>query len=143
MADAGDGGGGITARVRREQLVHGERSVWPAGDDVGERTAAVDPELPASSEHCLTARSIAGLWWQVAQCHPDRAVMWAGLVEGIDQRVHHVMPGHAEIEQALRSLPEFRRIASPYPLAVCPFLPPLPPPPPPPPPSAAALHHAP
>src|SRR5258706_4876804 len=65
----------------------------------------------------LTARSIAGFRWQVAQRDPDRAVIWAGHLEGIDQRVHHVVPGFAQVEQALRSLPELRRIAVPQPVS--------------------------
>src|SRR5258708_16802954 len=70
----------------------------------------------------LTARSIAGFRWQVAQRDPDRAVIWAGHLEGIDQRVHHVVPGFAQVEQALRSLPELRRLAVPQPLTQRPIL---------------------
>ena len=38
----------VALRVLRQQLVGRERSVGPARDHVGERAAAVDPELPAA-----------------------------------------------------------------------------------------------
>ncbi|MDR8763757.1 hypothetical protein FEP90_05478 [Burkholderia multivorans] len=47
MADAGHGRVAILLGVLRQQLVRDERAVGPARDDVGERAAAVDPELPA------------------------------------------------------------------------------------------------
>ena len=47
VADAGDRGVAVLLRVLRQQLVRDERAVGPARDDVGERAAAVDPELPA------------------------------------------------------------------------------------------------
>ena len=46
-ADAVHGGVAVALRILRQQLVRDERAVGPAGDDVGERAAAVDPELPA------------------------------------------------------------------------------------------------
>ncbi len=39
----------VTLRVFGQQLVGHQLPVWPAGDDVGEGTAAVDPELPAGT----------------------------------------------------------------------------------------------
>lgn len=47
VADAGHGRVAVLLRVLRQQLVRDERAVGPARDDVGERAAAVDPELPA------------------------------------------------------------------------------------------------
>ena len=48
VADAGDRRVAVVLRVLRQQLVRDERAVGPARDDVGERAAAVDPELPAA-----------------------------------------------------------------------------------------------
>ena len=47
VADAGDRGVAVLLGILREQLVGDERAVGLARDDVGERAAAVDPELPA------------------------------------------------------------------------------------------------
>ncbi len=47
IADTLDGGVAIGLRIVREQLVGDERAVRPTADHVGERAAAVDPELPA------------------------------------------------------------------------------------------------
>src|SRR4029077_4703057 len=38
----------VAARVLRQQLVDGQCAVRAAGDQIGERAAAVDPELPAT-----------------------------------------------------------------------------------------------
>ncbi len=46
VADALHGGIAIGFGVFREQLVRGERAVRPPPDHVGERAAAVDPEIP-------------------------------------------------------------------------------------------------
>ncbi len=48
--DAGDGGVAVATGVLAQQLVGGQMSVRMARDDVGERAAAVDPELPLA-EH--------------------------------------------------------------------------------------------
>ena len=47
LADAVHRRVAIALRVLGQQLVRDERAVRPARDDVGERAAAVDPELPA------------------------------------------------------------------------------------------------
>ena len=47
-ANAMDGGVGVGLRVFRQQLHGMERTVRSAPDDVGEGTAAVDPEVPFS-----------------------------------------------------------------------------------------------
>jgi hypothetical protein len=47
LADAGHRCVAILLGVFRQQLVRDERAVRAARDDVGERAAAVDPELPA------------------------------------------------------------------------------------------------
>ena len=44
--DTGDGRVGVARRVLRQQLVRQQPAVRAAADDVGERAAAVDPELP-------------------------------------------------------------------------------------------------
>ena len=46
-AYSGDSCVGVADAVLRKQLVRDETAVGPPRDDVGERTAAVDPELPA------------------------------------------------------------------------------------------------
>ena len=46
-ADTGDGGVAVPGRVLRQQLVRDQPAVRRPRDDVGEGTAAVDPELPA------------------------------------------------------------------------------------------------
>ena len=46
IADAGERGVVIVAGVFGQQLMRGERAVGAPRDDVGERAAAVDPELP-------------------------------------------------------------------------------------------------
>ncbi len=46
LPDAGHRRVGVGAGVLRQQLVHRERAVGAARDHVGERAAAVDPELP-------------------------------------------------------------------------------------------------
>ena len=46
LADALHRGVPVTLRVLRQQLVRQQPAVRPARDDVGERAAAVDPELP-------------------------------------------------------------------------------------------------
>ena len=46
LSDSRDGSVRVLPRVIRKQLVRDERSVGPARHDVGERAAAVDPELP-------------------------------------------------------------------------------------------------
>ena len=48
LADAGDGRVAVALRVLRQQLVGDDGAVGTARDDVGERAAAVDPELPAA-----------------------------------------------------------------------------------------------
>src|SRR5262245_60906633 len=47
FSDPGKGGIPVAPRVLRQQLVRDERPVGTARDDVGERAAAVNPELPA------------------------------------------------------------------------------------------------
>ncbi|MGF6416458.1 hypothetical protein OKW37_008217 [Paraburkholderia sp. MM5482-R2] len=47
MANPGDSRIAILLRVFGKQLVRGERAIRAARDDIGERAAAVDPELPA------------------------------------------------------------------------------------------------
>src|SRR4029077_16244825 len=48
LPDPGHGRIVVAARVLRQQLVDGQRAVRAAGDQIGERAAAVDPELPAT-----------------------------------------------------------------------------------------------
>ena len=48
VADAGNRRVLVVLRVVGQQLVRDQRAIGPAPDDVGERAAAVDPELPAS-----------------------------------------------------------------------------------------------
>src|SRR6266851_1802954 len=109
-----------TDRIRSEGIgaSGGTSSRWrmPATAGSAYRPGFSESSLCTASIS-LTARSIAGFRWQVAQRDPDRAVIWAGHLEGIDQRVHHVVPGLAQVEQALRSLPELRRIAVPQPVS--------------------------
>ena len=47
VPDAGDARVRVRPRVVREKLAVDDRPVGPAGDDVGERPAAVDPKFPA------------------------------------------------------------------------------------------------
>ena len=47
LADAVHRGVAVAFRIFRQQLVRRQRAVRPARHDVGERAAAVDPELPA------------------------------------------------------------------------------------------------
>ncbi len=49
--DAGDGGVTVSTGVFTEQLVGGERLIGMARDDIGERAAAIDPELPFAGCH--------------------------------------------------------------------------------------------
>ena len=49
--DTGDGGVAVTTGVFRQQLVGDQCAVGVARDDIGEGTAAVDPELPLSLGH--------------------------------------------------------------------------------------------
>jgi hypothetical protein len=46
IADALDGSVAILFRVLRQQLVRDDFTGWLAADDIGERAATVDPELP-------------------------------------------------------------------------------------------------
>ena len=48
LADALNGGVPVVLRVVGEELAGDERAVGTAGDDIGERPATVDPELPAT-----------------------------------------------------------------------------------------------
>ena len=47
MPNAGERGVAVVVRIVREQFVRGDRAVRPACDNVGERAAAIDPEVPA------------------------------------------------------------------------------------------------
>ncbi len=47
LADRVHGGVRVALRILGEQLVRDERAVRTARDDIGERAAAIDPELPA------------------------------------------------------------------------------------------------
>ena len=49
VLDAGDRGVPVAAGVLAEQLVRDEPTGWVARHDIGERAAAVDPELPAAA----------------------------------------------------------------------------------------------
>ena len=48
MPNAGNGSVAVQIGVVRQQLVRDERTIGTKGDDVGERAAAIDPELPLS-----------------------------------------------------------------------------------------------
>jgi hypothetical protein len=62
LANACNRGVAVTLGVLRQKLVRRKRAVRPARDDVGERAAAVDPELPA----CLREISHReGIAWPV------------------------------------------------------------------------------
>ena len=50
LADALNGGVPVVLRIVGKELAGDERAVGAAGDDIGERAATVDPELPA--RHC-------------------------------------------------------------------------------------------
>ncbi len=52
--DAGNGGVAVAAGILAEQLVGREMSVGMARDDVGERAATIDPELPLGRCHRTT-----------------------------------------------------------------------------------------
>src|ERR1039458_384360 len=56
--DARDGGIGVPARVLGQQLADGERVIRAARDQVGERAATVDPELPAAVHACLPSPTV-------------------------------------------------------------------------------------
>src|SRR6267143_632064 len=61
-ADAGEGRIRVASGILGQQLVGGDRAVGPAGNDVGERSAAIYPELPA-----------AGIAWL---SHYNRILTW-------------------------------------------------------------------
>src|SRR6266851_3314738 len=62
LADPGEGRIAVAPGIFGQQLVGGDRAVRPAGNDVGEGPAAVDPELPA-----------AGIAWR---SHYNRILTW-------------------------------------------------------------------
>ncbi len=65
LTDAGHGRVGVSRGIVRQQLVRAQRPVWSPRDDVGERAAPVDPELPRSTTHVLTSSPVgaAGPAW--------------------------------------------------------------------------------
>src|SRR5262249_14369316 len=58
LADPLHGRVAIALGVLRQQLQRDERAIRLAADDIGERAAAIDPELPASI-HCESRRETA------------------------------------------------------------------------------------
>nr|CAD6595180.1 hypothetical protein RFYW14_00003 [Pseudorhizobium flavum] len=46
-----DGSIPVGLRILREELVRDQRTIRPAPDDVGERAAAIDPEIPLAAGH--------------------------------------------------------------------------------------------
>jgi hypothetical protein len=105
VADARDGGVAIAPGIFRQELVRGEAAVGLARDDVGERAAAVDPELPArahrvSSSARASGPALADHSSIAPRALSRRRVRSAGVHGGVDG---HAVLAHARV--VLREAP--------------------------------------